>query len=510
MKYNNYELEIIDDKSCVIVKYDASCEDSTIEIPSSVDIDGKNYAITKIGFEAFKDACNLNTVIIPDSILEIDPRAFVNCYFLQEVVVPETVVEIHNCVFDGCFALNPGILLYNNKKTCYGWIGDKDECIEVVLPDTVTEIGEFAFEDCKNLKNVVIPNSVTLIKYGAFMGCSSLKKIVIPETTSIDDSAFDYGIKVCMGSDSEVCEEDTEEVDEGTHNVEILIKANSIPAYEICGVTLEKLQVSDEDEIDDVDENVIRDNLYNNLDSSDYYLDDIDSVEVSIDGDESFELEDLNFSNTSEDKSILEDRWLRSEKGFIIVNSKDGSGWELTYSFEIQGEFNPNKLTFRTVHYYNGDEKLYSETFVYYDDEEISLDNVDYDEYYDNFSIYKIEKEVTPITCVSSDTSSNGRDMSKYALNGEGSYNKSELGAAAVAFAVNKLTAEGKSVDEAVEQINGIMKKNKMILASSKEGFFDEKRCKTADANGTTIYVNTQWTVEKFDEFVEGMNNLLA
>lgn len=115
------------------------------------------------------------------------------------------------------------------------------------------------------------------------------------------------------------------------------------------------------------------------------------------------------------------------------------------------------------------------------------------------------------ITCISSSISASGRDMSKYAINGEGSYNKSELGAKAVALATKLLVdCESFEIEEALAEINKIMQNNKMVIASIEEGFFDEKRCKVVDVDDTSIYVNTQWTVEKFDEFLSGMNALLA
>ena len=40
----------------------------------------------------------------------------------------------------------------------------------------------YAFEECKNLKQISIPENVTEIQYAVFRGCESLEKIDIPDT----------------------------------------------------------------------------------------------------------------------------------------------------------------------------------------------------------------------------------------------------------------------------------------------------------------------------------------
>ena len=62
----------------------------------------------------------------------------------------------------------------------------------VHIASSVTRIGSFAFEDCSSLKSATIPSSVTSIGDKAFEGCHSLTSINIPSSvTSIGEYAFE-------------------------------------------------------------------------------------------------------------------------------------------------------------------------------------------------------------------------------------------------------------------------------------------------------------------------------
>ena len=55
----------------------------------------------------------------------------------------------------------------------------------------ITFIGNYAFGECRNLKNVHIASSVTSIRWGAFSDCSSLTRVTIPSSvTSIGRETF--------------------------------------------------------------------------------------------------------------------------------------------------------------------------------------------------------------------------------------------------------------------------------------------------------------------------------
>lgn len=100
-----------------------------VVIPANVTYNDTTYTVTRIGYKAFKDRENLKSVVIPNSVTEIDSYAFAGSGL--------TSVEI---------------------------------------PNSVTEIGADAFYFCSSLRSVIIPNSVSEIGSGAF---SNIRNVVI-------------------------------------------------------------------------------------------------------------------------------------------------------------------------------------------------------------------------------------------------------------------------------------------------------------------------------------------
>ena len=61
------------------------------------------------------------------------------------------------------------------------------------IPQGILEIGEYAFYECKSLKDVIIPDSVTSIGDCAFVRCVSLTGVTIPDSvTNIGIGAFGF------------------------------------------------------------------------------------------------------------------------------------------------------------------------------------------------------------------------------------------------------------------------------------------------------------------------------
>lgn len=186
----------------------------TIEIPTSISVEGKKYTVTTIGVEAFRDCERVSKVVIPNSVTTIGSSAFVYCSTLSEIVIPNSIDSIGDGAFQGCSRLK-SIELPNSLKnigtgifsSCYSlqsvklgnslpkisaeMFGDCQSLESIEIPESVTTIEERAFSYCIKLANVKIPNSVTSIGGSAFSGCSALKEIVIPNSvTTIGGSAF--------------------------------------------------------------------------------------------------------------------------------------------------------------------------------------------------------------------------------------------------------------------------------------------------------------------------------
>ena len=170
--------------------------------------------VIAIAASAFANNTTIQSVVIPNSIENIDSEAFYCCYSLLNVVIGSGVSSICSKVFYGCYNLT-NIIIPNSITTigrlafacCYS-------LTNITIPNTVTTIEDAAFYRCKGLTSIVISNNVTTIKqetfsecigltnisipigvtaieYQSFAGCSNLTSITIPNTvTTIDSAAF--------------------------------------------------------------------------------------------------------------------------------------------------------------------------------------------------------------------------------------------------------------------------------------------------------------------------------
>lgn len=70
-----------------------------VSIPASVSYGGKTYSVKKVGFKAFHGCNDLNSVVFPSSIEEIEQEAFTNCHNLSIITF-----EGGKCVYSSkCF-----------------------------------------------------------------------------------------------------------------------------------------------------------------------------------------------------------------------------------------------------------------------------------------------------------------------------------------------------------------------------------------------------------------------
>lgn len=113
--------------------------------------------VTAIDRFAFDDS-EMETVVIPDSIVSIDEYAFCGCRNLTSVEIPDSVAYIGYSAFEFCESLN-----------------------SVKLPESLECIESNLFSDCTSLKEIYVPASVSIIRSYAFAGCESLTCIAVDE-----------------------------------------------------------------------------------------------------------------------------------------------------------------------------------------------------------------------------------------------------------------------------------------------------------------------------------------
>lgn len=177
----------LDDQGFYQVTGIGSCLDDVLIIPDSYN--GK--AVTGIAPDAFKGCTQIQTLIIPDSVIEIGDSAFEDCINLQSIQLPDSLQNIGMLAFSNCSIQS----LQIPSSIKYWGMASFQDCHKlerVVIPEGVQKIVDSAFSRCERLSTVVIPDTVTEIEKLAFRGCVSLTEVYLPDSLeNIGASAFE-------------------------------------------------------------------------------------------------------------------------------------------------------------------------------------------------------------------------------------------------------------------------------------------------------------------------------
>ena len=196
--YNGYSLDYVAFSSteCAVRGNKAPEEPTTINIPSEVSKDGKNYKVVQIydnAFELWKNAISFN---LPTSIKKIGEYAFSECTSMDNLPIPESVETIGANAFEKCSRL----VTVNMSKTVKE-IGVKAffECkdlgtVTFAENSVINKIADNAFLDCSSLYKITIPGSVSELGEGVFKNCTGLKDVTFGDNSKLvklKDSTFE-------------------------------------------------------------------------------------------------------------------------------------------------------------------------------------------------------------------------------------------------------------------------------------------------------------------------------
>ena len=176
-----------------------------VAIPEEVVYEGRTLRVTCIGWSAFDGCSELTSVVIPNSVTELQHGSFYDCSGLTSITIPNSVKSIGEEAFDGCYNLI-SVHVSDIETWCRIQFGNPDgnplyqahhlyvngeEIKDLVIPNSVTTIGNYAFAGC-SLTSADISNGVTSIGEGAFYGCTVLTTVNMANSVkTIGPKAFE-------------------------------------------------------------------------------------------------------------------------------------------------------------------------------------------------------------------------------------------------------------------------------------------------------------------------------
>lgn len=174
----------------------------------TVSLPGSSSGYTRIGNRTFYGCQGLKRIIIPEQITEIGQYAFYSCTNLNYISIPKNVKKILEFSFSGCNKLYTVVYTGSLSEWCSIYFADASVCplrcaksfivnnkvLEEITQNNlsdITTICRFAFVGYSNLKKVDLCNSIQVIGDYAFSSCNNLTDVTLPNSvTTIGKAAF--------------------------------------------------------------------------------------------------------------------------------------------------------------------------------------------------------------------------------------------------------------------------------------------------------------------------------
>ena len=169
-----------EDDTYSVAKCDVSQTD--VVIPETY----KGKSVVKIENGAFDDCKNVLSLVIPDSVTEVEINALNGLRNLQKLTAPAVALSsVSKIQKIDTLIVTSGEAIAENAVS--GW----DYLKSVTLPDTLKTIGDLGFAHCELLEQISLPEGLTSIGAKAFYNCALLKQIELPDSVvSVGNYAF--------------------------------------------------------------------------------------------------------------------------------------------------------------------------------------------------------------------------------------------------------------------------------------------------------------------------------
>lgn len=166
-------------------------EGGTLTVPSSY----RGKPVYGIMEESFSN-CNAIKIIVPNSVENIQEKAFYNCTSLEEIELPDSVKWIGVDAFYGTQFYNNEANWENDVLYCGNHLIKANDTIDgsYTVREGTQTIAWNAFYNCSKLDDVELPVGLKVIGEYAFYGTHMLNSnVVVPESVhSIGFGAFEY------------------------------------------------------------------------------------------------------------------------------------------------------------------------------------------------------------------------------------------------------------------------------------------------------------------------------
>lgn len=184
---------ISEDSVNVVQRTDNNCykqtfKDSLLNIPASIEHQGKTYIVKCIEKEAFVEWAGIKKIVINEGIEEIHDGVFMGCANLKAISIPSSVRTLGNSLFIYCISLDSIVInkhnsTFDSRDGCNAIIRTEDNtllygCKSTDIPSSVEAIDTYAYSGCM-IKEVDIPTGVKRINRAAFIDCPILERIHI-------------------------------------------------------------------------------------------------------------------------------------------------------------------------------------------------------------------------------------------------------------------------------------------------------------------------------------------
>lgn len=134
--------------------------DEDVSIPSTVNYNNRTYTVTTVGrgvYATSSFSVNLKSILLPNSIVQINNYCFYRCHKLMEINIPNSVTTIDDFAFSDC------------------------DLTSLVIPESVKKIGDNAFSNNRHLMEVFfIGAEKPVYNYYSFFGCHSALTLYVP------------------------------------------------------------------------------------------------------------------------------------------------------------------------------------------------------------------------------------------------------------------------------------------------------------------------------------------